>query len=235
MSAEQDKNEEITWASRLSNLISEKMKDGFFGYLIVSFIIHNWQQIIIVIKSKKPIELVLHSLVSQPHFKLYAFWLPMLYGTIAAFVVPWVLAYYVEKLAIARSRMSAAQHAADKKRAAQIEAEIKKIELETLEKNNEIKRIQEEIAKESKKLKQLAQNISISETRRASFSEFFERLNEVYRHSPEIKNINDFKVFFEKAYEDGIFDDYPRFLLSKDSDWIKQALDKSKQNQANTN
>lgn len=231
MDAEQNNPEEITWANRVSNLISEKMKDGFFGYLIVSFVIHNWQQILIIIKSKKPIELVLHSFVSQPDFTKNAFWIPMGLGVAAAFIMPWILAFYVQIIAICRSRMASAQHAANEARNDKLKAKKEKRHLDIIVRSKAKEALLDEIGKAQEKLKSLSQEISIQEARRGSFTDFFERLNEVYRYSPEIKNIHDFKVFFEKAYENDIFDDYPRFLLSKDSDWIKQTLDKSTQNQ----
>jgi len=84
-----DKGKEL-----IDNLIADKLKNNFYGYLIVSFVIVNFENIILILKSKNDIEMTLIYIQAQPNFAMHFFWLPLLYGIGAALGMPIITALY---------------------------------------------------------------------------------------------------------------------------------------------
>lgn len=78
----------------LGNNIPERFKDGFYGYVIASFLIVNWENIVLIIKSKNDIELTLIYIYAQKDFAHRFLWMPIIYGMGAAFIMPIIVALY---------------------------------------------------------------------------------------------------------------------------------------------
>ncbi|CAB5548461.1 Uncharacterised protein [Citrobacter werkmanii] len=196
---------------RASNVVSDRLKDGFYGYLVTAFFIGNWQNIFMLFKSKKPIEETIKNITSQPDFLTQYFWSPILWGTVAAFIMPWVIVLYVRLVAKARSQIKSAEKAADIAR----ENKLAAIALDTQEKiKKEANLIQilEEQKQENEKLKQ---EIAGNKLARSEFDNYFDKLNSLYTSTPKIENAEQFAHFFKKANENGIFQYYKGLNLAE--------------------
>lgn len=54
-------------------IASDRIKNNFYGYLITSFVIFNWENIILILKSKNDIEMTLIYISAQPNFSQISF------------------------------------------------------------------------------------------------------------------------------------------------------------------
>jgi hypothetical protein len=96
MSDTQDEKSLFEKGKELFNSIkAERLKNNFYGYLIVSFCICNFENIILILKSKNAIEMTLIYIQAQPNFAKNFFWNPLAYGVGAALIMPGVTALYV--------------------------------------------------------------------------------------------------------------------------------------------
>ncbi|HAV1851642.1 hypothetical protein [Enterobacter hormaechei] len=72
----------------------DRIKNNFYGYLITSFAIFNWENIILILKSKNDIEMTLIYISVQPNFAHNFFWEPLKWGILASFVMPLISTIY---------------------------------------------------------------------------------------------------------------------------------------------
>lgn len=77
------------------NFSADKLRNNFYGYLVVSFLIFNFENIILIFKSKDMIEMTLIYIQAQQEFAWNFFWKPLWYGIGAALVMPVITAGYV--------------------------------------------------------------------------------------------------------------------------------------------
>ncbi|MGL5968738.1 MAG: hypothetical protein ACRCZ6_16585 [Kluyvera sp.] len=85
----QDEDNKSFW-----NIFPDRFKNGFYGYIITSFILFNWENIILVLKSKNDIEMTLIYISTQLNFTFNFFWLPLISGIAAAFIMPLISTGY---------------------------------------------------------------------------------------------------------------------------------------------
>lgn len=76
------------------NIFPDRFKNGFYGYIITSFILFNWENIVLILKSKNDIEMTLIYISVQQNFTFNFFWLPFIYGILAAFIMPLISTGY---------------------------------------------------------------------------------------------------------------------------------------------
>lgn len=79
----------------LENLSADKLRNNFYGYLIISFLFFNFENIILILKSKEKIEMTLIYIQAQQDFSWNFFWKPLWYGIAASLIMPIVTAAYV--------------------------------------------------------------------------------------------------------------------------------------------
>lgn len=77
------------------NLSADKLRNNFYGYLIISFAIFNFENIILILKSKNTIEMTLIYIQAQPEFSWNFFWKPLWSGITASLLMPMITAAYV--------------------------------------------------------------------------------------------------------------------------------------------
>lgn len=195
---------------RASNVVSDRLKDGFYGYLVTAFFIGNWQNIFMLFKSRKPIEETIKNITSQPDFLTQYFWSPILWGTVAAFIMPWIIVVYVRLVADARSRIKSAEKAADAAR----EVKLAKAALKAQALYNQKANLTDFINKQRQQNKDLEAKLASNLTAKENFDKFFVSLNKVFAQGPRIENEEDLIKFFENAKREGVFDYYNDFSLT---------------------
>lgn len=79
----------------LDNLSADKLRNNFYGYLIISFLIFNFENVILILKSKDKIEMTLIYIQAQQEFSWNFFWKPLWFGVAASLLMPAVTAAYV--------------------------------------------------------------------------------------------------------------------------------------------
>lgn len=195
---------------RVSNVVSDRLKDGFYGYLVTAFFIGNWQNIFMLFKSKKPIEETINNITSQPDFLTQYFWLPLLYGTLAAFIMPWIIVGYVRLVANARSRIKSAERAADAAR----EVKLANSALKAQQQYNQKSNLADLLEKQKNEYKVLEAKLASNLIAKQNFDNFFVSLNKVFVQVHKIDNVDDLIRFFENAKREGVFDYYNDFSLT---------------------
>ncbi|OIY13523.1 hypothetical protein [Citrobacter freundii] len=194
---------------RASNVVSDRLKDGFYGYLVTAFFIGNWQNIFMLFKSKKPIEETIKNITSQPDFLTHYFWSPILWGTVAAFIMPWIIVLYVRLVADARSRIKSAEKAADAAR----EVKLAKAALKAQALYNQKANLTDFINKQRQENKDLEAKLASNLAAKENFDKFFASLDKVFVQGPKIENEQDLIKFFKNAKSEGVFDYYNGFAL----------------------
>lgn len=206
---------------RVSNVVSDRLKDGFYGYLITAFFIGNWQNIFMLFMSKKPIEETIQNIISQPDFMADRFWWPLAYGTLAAFIMPWVVVVYVRLVAAARSHIKSAERAADAAREIKLAKSALKAQLQYNQKAN----LADLLEKQKNDYEALEAKLASNLIAKENFDKFFVSLNKVFVQGPRIENKEDLIKFFENAKREGIFDYYndlalPTHLENGEIAWV---------------
>ncbi|EGT5658454.1 hypothetical protein JD793_004658 [Citrobacter braakii] len=206
---------------RVSNVVSDRLKDGFYGYLITAFFIGNWQNIFMLFMSKKPIEETIHNIISQPNFMADRFWWPLAYGTLAAFIMPWVVVVYVRLVAAARSHIKSAERAADAAREIKLAKSALKAQLQYNQKAN----LADLLEKQKNDYEVLEAKLASNLIAKENFDKFFVSLNKVFVQGPRIENKEDLIKFFENAKREGIFEYYndlslPTHLENGEIAWV---------------
>lgn len=85
----QDEDNKSFW-----NIFPDRFKNGFYGYIITAFVLFNWENIILILKSKNDIEMTLIYISTQLNFTFNFFWLPLISGITAAFIMPLISTGY---------------------------------------------------------------------------------------------------------------------------------------------
>ncbi|MGZ0337085.1 hypothetical protein [Citrobacter freundii] len=206
---------------RVSNVVSDRLKDGFYGYLITAFFIGNWQNIFMLFMSKKPIEETIQNIISQPDFMADRFWWPLAYGTLAAFFMPWVVVVYVRLVAVARSHIKSAERAADAAREIKLAKSALKAQLQYNQKAN----LADLLEKQKNDYEALEAKLASNLIAKENFDKFFVSLNKVFVQGPRIENKEDLIKFFENAKREGIFEYYndlslPSHLENGEIAWV---------------
>ncbi|HAT7594842.1 hypothetical protein HV270_26385 (plasmid) [Citrobacter freundii] len=206
---------------RVSNVVSDRLKDGFYGYLITAFFIGNWQNIFMLFMSKKPIEETIQNIISQPDFMADRFWWPLAYGTLAAFIMPWVVVVYVRLVAAARSHIKSAERAADAAREIKLAKSALKAQLQYNQKAN----LADLLEKQKNDYEALEAKLASNLIAKENFDKFFVSLNKVFVQGPRIENKEDLIKFFENAKREGIFEYYndlslPSHLENGEIAWV---------------
>lgn len=78
-----------------NSIKADRLKNNFYGYLIISFLIFNFENIILILKSKDMIEMTLIYIQLQRDFAWNFFWKPLLCGFAASILMPIATAGYV--------------------------------------------------------------------------------------------------------------------------------------------
>ena len=85
-----EKNESQTITGAIASLVQERFKSNYFAYVLSSLILFNWQNLLLIISSKKDIELIIHQITHRPdainHFFIY----PIICGYLGAIILPFL-------------------------------------------------------------------------------------------------------------------------------------------------
>lgn len=78
----------------LLDIAFDKLRNNFYGYVLTSLLFFNLENIILIIKSKNPIEMTLIYIGLQKDFSWDFFWVPVFYGMLASVMMPIITAIY---------------------------------------------------------------------------------------------------------------------------------------------
>ncbi|EHW4861360.1 hypothetical protein HV265_11890 [Citrobacter sp. RHBSTW-00678] len=78
----------------LLDIAFDKLRNNFYGYVLTSLLFFNLENIILIIKSKNPIEMTLIYIGLQKEFSWDFFWVPIFYGMLASVIMPIITAIY---------------------------------------------------------------------------------------------------------------------------------------------
>lgn len=81
-------------SSALLDIAFDKLRNNFYGYILTSLLFFNLENIILIIKSKDPIEMTLIYIGLQKEFSWNYFWVPVFYGMLASILMPIITATY---------------------------------------------------------------------------------------------------------------------------------------------
>ncbi|WP_345828234.1 hypothetical protein AAGR08_01810 [Pantoea sp. BRR-3P] len=209
----------------ISDIAFDRMRNNFYGYVLTSLLIFNLENILLVLKSKEPIEMTLIYIgVQKDFFKNFFAW-PIAYGIIAAIIMPITTAIYALIIGV----ISAIRDDSNSlgidlwhtfKNNIQIkrkEAKIKKDELE--EKMEELIRLKN---LEDSRLDTLS-------TTRRELESYLIKLAGVYGHYRNNYSVRDMKGLLEKIEEEDISKHFPN------SQQLNDLIDFVRENNAPSN
>ncbi|WP_064366041.1 hypothetical protein [Pantoea ananatis] len=81
----------------------DRLRNNFYGYLLTSLLFFNLENIILIIKSKDPIELTLIYIGLQKEFSWNFFWVPIFYGMAASVIMPIITAVYALGIGVVKA------------------------------------------------------------------------------------------------------------------------------------
>lgn len=81
----------------------DRLRNNFYGYLLTSLLLFNLENIILIIKSKDPIELTLIYIGLQKEFSWCFFWVPVFYGMAASVIMPIITAAYALAIGVIKA------------------------------------------------------------------------------------------------------------------------------------
>ena len=196
---------------RISNAVNERLKDGFYGYLLTALALANWQNIFILFKSKKPIEETIKTLTSQPDFIANHFGIPLFMGLGAALLMPWIVVVYVNLVAYARAKIKLAEKQAETVQ----ELHIQKLKLKAQAKAVRTSNLETYIEQKKALHKSLSDDLQRFQDAKSKFDYFFVALNSIHSNVPAIENEEDLKRFFIHLKRSGILENYDGYMLAR--------------------
>ncbi|MCK2155622.1 MULTISPECIES: hypothetical protein [Citrobacter] len=188
----------------LANNTPERFKDGFYGYVIASFLIVNWENIVLIIKSKNDIELTLIYIYAQKDFAYRFLWMPIIYGMAAAFVMPIIVAIYNLYMGLFNSIKQDSTSFGNK-----IWAIFKmRVSNEQQKQVRRLMRARGSLNTVRSQHDQLVQDIAARQIQKDNFDQFLKKVDELYYDHHRINSPEDFIKLFEHADQLGIFEHY---------------------------
>ncbi|ERM14354.1 hypothetical protein L585_08475 [Pantoea ananatis BRT175] len=128
--------------------VKERITNRLYMYVFSSVIAANWQNILIIFKSKNDIELTLGIMTFEPTFSIFYFYLPVLIGVILAITMPFFTRIIAEKTASQYyliKKTEVVGEANFREKMANKEEQISQVKLRTTRNNSEIDRLKSQI------------------------------------------------------------------------------------------
>lgn len=189
----------------LFDFFPERFKNGLYGYILTSFVVFNWENIILILKSKNDIEMTLIYISLQQNFSLNFFWFPLFFGIAAAFIMPFISTLY--SLAIA----GITEASKDSEGFGTLTwRNIKSsLEMKNMLKDKSIEKLNREVRQlNDKRTNLLDHNRSLLE-QKENLELFLNKVLDVYEKHPELKTKQNLIDFLDTVKEQEIYNYYP--------------------------
>lgn len=183
----------------------ERFKNGFYGYIITSFVVFNWENIILILKSKNDIEMTLIYISLQQDFSLNFFWLPLIFGIIAAFIMPIISTLY--SLSIAGFTM--ARKDSEGFGTLTWKSIKSSLEMKNMLKDKSIEQLNLEVKQLNDKRTNLLDHNSLLLEQKENLELFLNKVLDVYEKHPELKTKENLFDFLSAVKEQKIYEFYP--------------------------
>ncbi|MFI8014903.1 hypothetical protein ACIEGK_27960 [Citrobacter freundii] len=189
----------------LFDFFPERFKNGLYGYILTSFVVFNWENIILILKSKNDIEMTLIYISLQQNFSWNFFWLPLLLGIFAAFMMPLVSTLY--SLTIA----GITEASKDSEGIGTLTwRNIKSsLEMKSMLKDKSIEKLKSEVTELNDKRTNLLDHIGLLLEQKENLELFLNKVLDVYEKHPELKTKQNLIDFLDSVKEQEIYNSYP--------------------------
>lgn len=195
----QDEDNKSFW-----NIFPDRFKNGFYGYIITSFILFNWENIILVLKSKNDIEMTLIYISTQLNFTFNFFWLPFFSGIAAAFIMPLISTGY----SLYTGGMTAMRNDSLGFGGLLWKNVKKNLELKHSGIHETIKRSNEEVVRLKEELDELRNDNLTRLKQKENLEIFLGKVVSVYEEYPLVNTETDFLEMLKAMRRRGIFEYY---------------------------
>lgn len=190
---------------KASNMFEERFSDGFYGYIISSFILFNWENIILIFKSKNPIEMTLIYISVQKHATFYFYILPLIAGVTASFIFPFLTAIYAKLVSKSKA---AIKHSKDEVEAERRNKIVEKA-LNAQKKEDELHNTAIRIRDKKEELAIIQSQIDTRIQQKNKLDNYLKSLAEVYSLTPNIESEVHLKKFLSELKSKGLIEKHP--------------------------
>lgn len=187
------------------NLFPDRFKNGLYGYIITSFLLFNWENILLILKSKNDIEMTLIYISTQQNFTFNFFWMPLISGIIAAFTMPLISTGY----SLYTGGMTAMRN--DSLGFGGLLWKNIKANLELRQSGTHeiINKLNQEVADLSEMAEVLNDKVNTYLAHKNNLESFLEKIVGVYQTYPLINTDKEFLEILKALRHKGIFECYP--------------------------
>ena len=192
-------------AKSVFDFFPERFKNGLYGYILTSFVVFNWENIILILKSKNDIEMTLIYISLQQNFSWNFFWLPLILGVIAAFIMPVISTFYSLSIAgFTEARKDSEGFGTIAWR------NIKSsLELKNKLKRKSIEQLKLEVKELNDKRTTLLDHNGLLVEQKENLELFLNKVLDIYEKHPELKTKQNLFDFLSAVKEQKIYDFYP--------------------------
>lgn len=191
--------------NKITDVIFDKLRNNFYGYILTSLFIFNLENLIIILKSKDAIEMTLIYIGVQKNFMWDFFWWPIIFGALAAILMPILTALYAIFIGVIQDiRNESSLVGSNLWRLLKDKIEAKKglnaKKKETLER--EVQTLNNTYSIVSDYLDSAGQQKDV-------LHQYLVKLSKIYVDIPTLSDKDKLSTFFDKLYSEGLLNDYP--------------------------
>ncbi|MBL5920097.1 hypothetical protein I7V28_02990 [Lelliottia amnigena] len=190
---------------KASNMFEERFSDGFYGYIISSFILFNLENIILIFKSKNPIEMTLIYISVQKHAVLYYYILPLFAGVIASFIFPFLTAIYAKLVSKSKATIKYSKDEAEVERRNKIAVKA----ISAQKKEDELHNAAIKIRDKKEEINIIQTQIDTRLEQKMNLDNYLKKLADVYKLTAKIENEIHLKTFLSELKRNELLEKFP--------------------------
>ncbi|WP_449548892.1 hypothetical protein [Lelliottia amnigena] len=190
---------------KASNMFEERFSDGFYGYIISSFILFNLENIILIFKSKNPIEMTLIYISVQKHAVLYYYILPLFAGVIASFIFPFLTAIYAKLVSKSKATIKYSKDEAEVERRNKIAVKA----ISAQKKEDELHNAAIKIRDKKEEINIIQTQIDTRLEQKMNLDNYLKKLADVYKLTAKIENETHLKTFLSELKRNELLEKFP--------------------------
>lgn len=185
-------------------IASDRIKNNFYGYLITSFVIFNWENIILILKSKNDIEMTLIYISAQPNFSQNFIWEPLKIGVFASFIMPMLSTIYSLIIGVITAFRDESRRIGRNI----LESFLAYIATSVHQRQLVSRRLAEQVRLKREEYNNLRQRIETSLEQKAGIDEFLLKIARVYAQNPHLNDEKDLEKIIKALYNEKLRDFY---------------------------
>ncbi len=186
-------------------MFEERFSDGFYGYIISSFILFNLENIILIFKSKNPIEMTLIYISVQKHAVLYYYILPLFAGVIASFIFPFLTAIYAKLVSKSKATIKYSKDEAEVERRNKIAVKA----ISAQKKEDELHNAAIKIRDKKEEINIIQTQIDTRLEQKMNLDNYLKKLADVYKLTAKIENETHLKTFLSELKRNELLEKFP--------------------------